>query len=828
MDYTTKLPIGIDDFTLLREDGFLYVDKTAQLEKLVRNGQRYFLSRPQGFGKSLTMSVLSAMFSGKTAFFSGLSSEKWVQTCAANPYPVISLDFSALHSENPESFEKSLQKRIQFSARSFSCTIAGATVQDTVIELLDAVYLSKGTVVLLIDNYDAPILRSIRNVELVLAIYNILKSFYDALNTCNKYIKFLMITGVEKYNKTGVFSTMQNIRDISNDKEYGDLFGFTQIEFEKNFTYWLDRNARNVHVSREAYAKEAGNRMSCFDGTTKVYNPNAIMQSLLDCDLNTYITYINKEQITYINKGQKNTVYPFTCINQGDSLFLEARNSKTYVDKSELIMYTNECLESNKKYICISRPRRFGKTISANMVTAYYDTVCDANIVFTDLKIAKHSSFSTFANKYIVIKVTIQNYLGATHNIDLLIKKLQSDIRNELLLQYGNEHPSDDINTLMESVTLFTGKKFVIVVDEWDCILRENSTNDDWQKKYLDFLRYWFKDQQHIALVYMTGILPIKKYGTHSALNMFNEYTMLNAGSFTEFVGFTEEEVKDLCRKYNRDFNECKRWYDGYQIGEYTAIYNPTSVDMYISSGYLGTYWNTTETYEALRIYIAREDISLHDSIVQLLANESVPIDPRSFVNDMKTFESQDDILTLLVHLGYLTYNEKDSSVHIPNKEISGEFVTAIKKGGWPVVVDAIKNSENLLSAVFCGDSDAVAKGIEDVHMKEVSIFKYNDENALACIISLAFYAAREKYTIIREFPSGKGFADLVFLPRPGCLDPALVIELKWNKSASTAIDQIHERMYPASLKDHTGKLILVGINYDKEHKKHTCQIECM
>ena len=379
---------------------------------------------------------------------------------------------------------------------------------------------------------------------------------------------------------------------------------------------------------------------------------------------------------------------------------------------------------------------------------------------------------------------------------------------------------------MLYSITQTTGLKFVIVVDEWDCILREFTNDEDGQKKYLDFLRYWFKDQYSIALVYMTGILPIKKYGSHSALNMFNEYSMLRADPFSEFVGFTETEVQNLCIEYNRDFMKCKQWYDGYKIGSYSSIYNPRSVNMYVSSGKIGTYWNSTETYEALRIHITHKDISLHDIIVRLLANESVPVDTRLFTNDMRSFESQDDILTLLIHLGYLSYDEQSSTVHIPNREISDEFVTAVKRGGWPVVVNAIMNSEKLLSAVLHGDCENVAKGIEDIHMRETSILKYNDENALACTISLAFYSAREKYTIVREFPAGKGFADLVFLPRPMCTDPVLLIELKWDKTAKSAIEQIHERKYPASLIEHTGRLLLVGISYDKEKKKHACMIE--
>ena len=376
----------------------------------------------------------------------------------------------------------------------------------------------------------------------------------------------------------------------------------------------------------------------------------------------------------------------------------------------------------------------------------------------------------------------------------------------------------------MGSITSSTGRKFIIAIDEWDCILREFKDKDAWQKKYLDFLRYLFKDQAHIALVYMTGILPIKKYGTHSALNMFDEYSMLGADPFTEFIGFTENEVLDLCKTYKRYFLEFKRWYDGYQVGSFTSIYNPRSVNCCISTGEFKTYWNNTETYEALRLYISMAYEGLHDAITLLLANGSVPVNTATFTNDMKTFHSMEDILTLLVHLGYLSFDRSHGCVRIPNSEIAQEFVTAIQNGGWSKVVQAIKNSETLLFALLNGDSKTVAKGIEEAH-EEMSFLQYNDENALAYTIALAFFAARQWYTMVREFPTGKGFADLVFLPRPNTPYPALCIELKWNKGAHAALAQILARNYPASLIALRGSVVLAGITYDKKSKHHSCVI---
>ncbi|MBQ7456279.1 MAG: AAA family ATPase [Desulfovibrio sp.] len=514
----------------------------------------------------------------------------------------------------------------------------------------------------------------------------------------------------------------------------------------------------------------------------------------------------------------------FALINPGEKAFKEILQSEIYVDKTELLINTNRFINTNKKYLCISRPRRFGKTTTINMISAYYDKTGCASKLFTKLKIQKDESFEIYANKYIVIKLNVQTILSQSQNSASLITKIKDLLYNDFIRQYGTEYTSNDLNEFMRNITSRTSYKFIITIDEWDCIFREFKDKKDWQEEYLDFLRYWFKDQDHIALVYMTGILPIKKYGTHSALNMFNEYSMLSASPFTEFVGFTESEVKNLCLIYNRDFENCKKWYDGYTIDNYVSIYNPRSVIEYISRGIFDTYWNNTETYEALQLYITMDYDGLRETIIKLLSGESVKINTKTFTNDMRTFNSQDDILTLLVHLGYVSYDISKQTVSIPNKEISYEFVNAIQNKNWSNIVLAIKNSEDLLNAVLTCDEERVAKGIEAAHL-ETSHLTKNSENALAYTISLAFYAAREHYTIVRELPTGKGFADCVFLPKHGTPFPLLVVELKRNHTPQTAIDQILGHQYPDSLKNLSKSMLLVGINYDSKTRKHTCKI---
>ena len=384
----------------------------------------------------------------------------------------------------------------------------------------------------------------------------------------------------------------------------------------------------------------------------------------------------------------------------------------------------------------------------------------------------------------------------------------------------------------MKDIYAKTKRSFVILIDEWDCLFREYQQDQEAQKKYLDFLRAWLKDKDYVALAYMTGILPIKKYGSHSALNMFTEYSMTDPGELAEYFGFTEQEVSVLCEKYEMNFEDAKTWYDGYQLiahrqtgDEYYSMYSPKSVVEAMLRGKFNNYWTKTETYEALKVYIDLNQDGLRDKIIQMIAGETVPVNPDKFQNDMTTFYSADDVLTLLVHLGYLTYDEQNRVVWIPNGEVRQEFINSIEDGGWEPVVQAIHSSEKLLQATLSGDEETVAELIEQVHQANVSILKYNDENALSCVISLAYYSAQKNYTLHREMPAGKGFADIVFEPNRNCNLPAMIVELKWGHSAEEAIEQIKRKDYLDCLQNYHGEVLLVGVNYDKE-KHHTCKIE--
>jgi hypothetical protein len=522
-------------------------------------------------------------------------------------------------------------------------------------------------------------------------------------------------------------------------------------------------------------------------------------------------------------------------LNPGARKFQESLNSQIYVDKTGLIGYTNSVLNTRQKFVCVSRPRRFGKSMGAEMLAAYYGRGTDTREMFSPFEIASDPSFAEHINRYEVLFLNMQDFLSRSKNIEGMLELLEELLIEDFELAYGDKTGTrKDIVSMMERISLANGTAFIVIIDEWDCIFRVHPHDGEAQRRYLDFLRLFLKDKGYVALAYLTGILPIKKYGTHSALNMFYEFSMTGQGPLARFTGFTQGEVRALCEEYGMDFSEMEAWYNGYELADTTGaayqIYSPRSVVQAIQMNRLSGWWTSTETYEALKVYIEMDYEGLRDTVTALLAGEHCAIDPSHFSNDMTTFASADDVLALLVHLGYLGYVPIDyqaGKVFIPNKEIRGEYITAMAPGGkWPEVIRAIKASKALLQATWDGDAEAVARGVEEAHL-ETSHITYNSEVALSYTLSLAYFSARDYYTVIREMPSGKGFADLAFLPRRHHPEaPAMLIELKWGESAGGALAQIRERRYPDALSDYCGDLLLVGVSYDKGSRKHECAIE--
>lgn len=507
-------------------------------------------------------------------------------------------------------------------------------------------------------------------------------------------------------------------------------------------------------------------------------------------------------------------------LNPGKQEFERIVGTGEYVDKSGLIVYTNLVADSIKPYLASSRPRRFGKSMAVKMLAAYYGKGCDSRGLFEGLEIAKDAAFEAHLNQYDVINLDIQSMRSIALQKGIsgtaILTYIQQEVVHELSTQYPEyvDITQPVIADALTRINQATGSRFVVLIDEWDCFFREEKDNTKLIDDYIIFLRSLFKGDapdRFIRLAYITGILPIKKYGTQSALNNFDELTMIQPADIASYIGFTESEVQELCRRSGMPYSEMQKWYDGYQftrnewkdgkkISTLEHIYCPNSVAEAIRKKDFGSYWSKTETYESLKSYIEMNFDGLKDKVLQMLSGERCPIKVNTFQNDMTSMDSADDVLTLLVHLGYLAYDSESKEAFVPNLEVREAFESAIQTGKFSETAKAIDESEKLILATISGKEEQVAAQIEKVHRENISALAYNSEQSLTTVILLAYYKARDEYEMFREMPLGEGFADIVFIPHKNSDKPALIVELKWNKDAETAINQIKDRKYPASL----------------------------
>ena len=516
-------------------------------------------------------------------------------------------------------------------------------------------------------------------------------------------------------------------------------------------------------------------------------------------------------------------------INKGNIGFRQARNSE-YVDKSGLIGIVNKTLFTRQKFTCVSRCRRFGKSMVAEMLCAYYDQSCDSRDLFADLEIIKDPSFEQHLNKYPVIYLDISDFVTRFHD-ETVVTHIEERIKEDVLNNYPDTivQEGDDLMDCLIKIVDSTGQQFIFIIDEWDAICREYKAGTSAMDRYVNWLRRMFKGGSSanvFAGVYMTGILPVKKNKTESALNNFIEYSMIDPGNMGQYFGFTKAEVAALAQKHGTDFDELEKWYDGYQIGAQPSMFNPNSVMQAVTRRWCSSYWASTGAYDAVAGYINMNFEGLKDDIIRMLAGGRCKVRTSGFQNDMSIINTKDDVFTVLIHLGYLSFDRTRNECYIPNLEVSGEMESAVISNKWTHVVDTLQQSERLLQATLDGDEEAVAQGVDAVHDENTSILSYNDENSLACVLSIAYYYAKNDYVMHRELATGKGFADLVLIPRKHVDSPAIVLELKYNQDADSAIDQIKRKQYPAKVAEYTDNLLLVGINYDKQQKTHTCRIE--
>lgn len=519
-------------------------------------------------------------------------------------------------------------------------------------------------------------------------------------------------------------------------------------------------------------------------------------------------------------------------VNPDNSAFQKALNSKIYVDKTELLEYTNGVLDTLQGYICNSRPRRFGKSITADMLVAYYSKGCNSEKMFSDLKIGQSADFKKHLNQYDVIHLDIQWCMEPAGGHEQLVSYISQQIISELR-EYYPDTLDETITSLPEAlfqINTAKGNRFVVIIDEWDVLIRDEASDLKIQEQYINFLRGMFKGAaptKYIQLAYLTGILPIKKIRTQSALNNFEEFSMIDAGELAPYIGFTEDEVLNLCKAYKVDFDKVKCWYDGYILGE-NQIYNPKAVVSVLTKRKFKSYWSETGSYRAIIPLINMDFDELKTAIIEMLSGAEVRIDVTSFQNDTTNFANRDDVLTYLVHLGYLGYNEDTENAFVPNEEVRQELAKATRQTKWDQLLELQQESDELLDATLRLDGDTVAKQLGKIHNGYASVIQYNNENSLSSVLAIAYLSAIKYYfRPVRELPTGRGFADFIFIPKPEYRNeyPALVVELKWNKSVQTALQQIKEKEYPKSLEEYTGDILLVAINYDKK-KNHQCLIE--
>ena len=530
-----------------------------------------------------------------------------------------------------------------------------------------------------------------------------------------------------------------------------------------------------------------------------------------------------------------------TYINKGNSDFRDIVTHE-YVDKTQLIPLINATLNSESRYSCVTRCRRFGKSMAAKMLCAYYDKSCDSRELFSGLKVEQDSSFETYLNKYRVLYLDVTSFTARPEVRTTIVRTIQDEYILELKETFPDVKYKDnsDLMDVLSSIHQATGEKFFFIIDEWDAICREfperrrmksdtEAATPTILDEYVMLLRRLFKTQDSdrvFAGAYLTGILPIKKYNTESALNNFRDYSMIYPGRIAHHLGFTHDEVRMLCQKHGMDMAEMERWYDGYRIGDESHMFNPYSVMRAIEENRFRSYWTTTGAYDSVKTYIQMNFEGLKDDIIRMLAGERVYVNTSKFTNDMNNVRSKHDVLTVLIHLGYLAYDDDTKRCYVPNKEVSDELLNAVEDTSWSRLIDAITASQDLLNDTIACNEQAVAHAIDLAHDENTSILAYNDENSLACVLSIAYIWAKNEYILHREYATGKGYADLVMIPRRNVDKPALVVELKFNHTADTAIDQIKRKEYPAKIAEYTGDILLVGICYDKETKLHECKIE--
>lgn len=497
--------------------------------------------------------------------------------------------------------------------------------------------------------------------------------------------------------------------------------------------------------------------------------------------------------------------------------------SEYFVDKSAIISKLNKLIDTSDCYICITKPRRFGKSSLLNMLGAYYTKGIDSKDIFDKLNNSKMESYNEHLNKYNVINISFSEIPENMKCYDDYISNITNNLKKDLLDSFSNRFKeSEDLYKMLDK----TREKFIFIIDEWDYIFSHNLFKEN-QKEFLEFLRNLLKDKPYVALAYMTGVLPIKKYSTGSALNMFDEYTFLKDRLYAEYFGFTENEVIDLYKKSQLiDYKTLEEWYNGYITPNGVKLYNPRSVVIALKNGYCENYWTSTGAIDEVLYYLKYNIADVRNDVIEMVACNSIEVNiDEEYRAGQDAPITKEEIYSAMIVYGFLSYY--DGRIKIPNKELMREFEKALKDDSFGEVMEIVKKSEKTLKATLKEDSETVKTIINEIHNSEIPILKYNDENSLSCVITLAYLYARNYYRIEREEKSGKGYADFMFHPRRKG-DIAFILELKMDDTPEKALNQIKEKKYYEKfIKEHEDRKILaVAICYNSKSKDHECKIE--
>lgn len=532
-----------------------------------------------------------------------------------------------------------------------------------------------------------------------------------------------------------------------------------------------------------------------------------------------------------------NSITPYT-LYKSESL------SPYFVDKTLMLRELFPYVSAGNRHICITRPRRFGKTIMANMISSFFQKASDSSDVFDSLAISQVDDYRRYKNQYNVIRIDFskmpRNCDSYTQYIERIEALLIEDVKEAFPQVKINE--ADAVGDILESVFVQCGEKFIFVLDEWDFIFHRDFINEIDKEKYVAFLSNLLKDRPYVVLSYMTGILPIAKYSSGSELNMFAEFTMVNSPMFGEYFGFTDDEVDDLYRRY---IVECDRqhkeksvtkkglrdWYNGYYTKSGERVYNPRSVVFALQFNNLANYWTSSGPYDEIYYYIRNNISDVRDDLALMISGESVTAKIQEYAATSMNLSTRDEIYSAMVVYGFLSY--LNGKVCIPNRELMEKFdELLVKNKSLGYVYRLAKESEKMLKATLAGDTLTMERILEFAHNTEVPLLSYNHETELSAIVNLVYLAARDSYRVEREDKAGTGYVDFIFYPYDTTAD-CIILELKVDHTPDEAIAQIIDKKYAlkfmpklAGQKIYTGRILAVGIGYWKESKKHSCKVE--